>query len=205
MTAWDLNLGSGEARLGDEQILRVHPDDAGRVDSALRRTIAGEAAFDIEYRLAATGGTTKMVSNRAVVLRDDQGRAARVLGIRTDITDRKRVQETLRENQERMVATGNAIRRLRPRPGHGPFRLVARNGVVVRTGCRGLRGTSRLAEAGTPRQPRRGSEEQMEEAAITGHYSADYRIIRPDGEVVESILVPRSCPETTAHWRGCSG
>ena len=66
MTTWDLNLGSGEARLGDEQILHVHPDDAGRVDLGLRRAIAGEAAFDIEYRLAATGGAPEWVSDRAV-------------------------------------------------------------------------------------------------------------------------------------------
>ena len=41
--------------------------------------------------------------------------------------------------------------------------------------------------------------EQMEEAAITGHYSADYRIIRPDGEVrwihSRATVLPRD------HWR----
>jgi two-component system CheB/CheR fusion protein len=106
MVAWDLDLTTGAvgsplecleqpgggAGLLSGPIPPVHPDDVERVERALRLAITSDAPYDIEYRHAAGHGAG-WVNDRAVVLRDEQGAAARVLGIRTDITDRKRAEQ----------------------------------------------------------------------------------------------------------------
>jgi PAS domain S-box-containing protein len=82
----------------------LHPEDRERSEAAARRAIAERSAFGIEFRFRAKDGSWRWILARAkVVDTDPQGRALRMAGSHTDITDRKRAEETLHK-YERIVS-----------------------------------------------------------------------------------------------------
>ncbi|HZF74665.1 MAG TPA: PAS domain-containing protein, partial [Acetobacteraceae bacterium] len=80
----------------------VHPADLPRVEAALRRAVAGEVEYEIEFRMLRGDGGQRWVLSRATVLRDSDGGPRRMVGIDLDITDRKLAEEALRESRERL-------------------------------------------------------------------------------------------------------
>jgi PAS domain S-box-containing protein len=69
---------------------RVHPDDRDRVVTALETAARSSDGFDEEYRLVLPDGSTRWLSGRGRVLRDPDGRPARMLGATYDTTARRR-------------------------------------------------------------------------------------------------------------------
>ena len=67
----------------------VHPDDRALRKSALERSIATGAGFDVEYRIIVPDGAVRWVHKRAQVVRGPEGTALRMSGISLDVTDRK--------------------------------------------------------------------------------------------------------------------
>lgn len=96
---WKSLLGYSEHELGssiDEWRERVHPLDAGRVERALQSHLEGETArLDVEHRLRHSDGSYRWVHARGAALRDATGKVQRVVGLNTDISARKQVQEAL--------------------------------------------------------------------------------------------------------------
>lgn len=73
---------------------RVHPEDRERVVAGLRSAIDGtEDGWADEYRFMRGDGTYATVMDRALVVRTPEGRAIRVLGWKTDISERTRAEE----------------------------------------------------------------------------------------------------------------
>ena len=58
--------------------------------------------FAEEYRIRCKNGTWKWVSDRGIAQRDAAGHVLRMAGSESDITERKRVEETLQESEERL-------------------------------------------------------------------------------------------------------
>lgn len=85
---------------------RVHPDDLERVSGLIDAYTRGDIdEYRDEFRLLhASGEWIWVLSIGRVVERDEMGRALRVLGSHTDITERRRSDEALRESQ-RMLST----------------------------------------------------------------------------------------------------
>lgn len=80
----------------DAWLERVHADDRARFAAALERLASGaDARLDQDVRLLHRDGTVRHVLSRAVLLRDEQGRAERMIGLDTDVTRIKRVQAIL--------------------------------------------------------------------------------------------------------------
>ena len=98
----------GEATF--EQVL--HPDDRARVLELQRaaREPGAPDEFTMEFRVVglATGEERWVVSTGRVV-RDPEGRAVRVLGTKLDITERKRAEQELEQNEERLRLAISAI------------------------------------------------------------------------------------------------
>ena len=70
----------------------VHPDDVNRVSTNLRETLQGSASFwNCEYRLLDPTGNFREVLDRASILRDNTGKAIRVIGAMADISERRAV------------------------------------------------------------------------------------------------------------------
>ncbi|MFQ6099967.1 MAG: GAF domain-containing protein [Anaerolineae bacterium] len=81
----------------------VHPDDFNNFEekyNALNQP--GHDDYAVEMRLKAKDGTWRHILSRGkCVERDEEGRAVRVVGIHTDITDLKRAEEALRMSEQR--------------------------------------------------------------------------------------------------------
>jgi PAS domain S-box-containing protein len=81
---------------------RLHPDDRPRVSEAIRRLLAGEAEYDIEFRIRWPDATMHWVIASGVLHRDEEGNPQRLSGVAMDITTRKEAEEALRQSDERL-------------------------------------------------------------------------------------------------------
>ena len=88
---------------------RLHPDDAGpalsQVDDAIT---GGKMRFEQEYRILHRNGSYIWVNDVGLMIRDSSGAAVRCVGSVTDITQRKRADEALRESEQRFRYTSDA-------------------------------------------------------------------------------------------------
>ena len=75
----------------------VHPDDVERVTSAAQHALSTHSAYELETRLRGSDGIYRWFLARYKPLCDEQGRATRWYVACTDIEDRKRTEERLRE------------------------------------------------------------------------------------------------------------
>jgi diguanylate cyclase (GGDEF)-like protein/PAS domain S-box-containing protein len=87
---WIAMVGCEEHEVGhspDEWLGRVHPEDRpevrGRIDACLE---AGDGEFSIRHRMLHKNGTYRWMACHAVVMRDNDGRAIRLMGSHTDVT-----------------------------------------------------------------------------------------------------------------------
>ena len=78
----------------------VHPDDRETVRRALRDTVTGGSAYDLEFRVVRRSGELRWVHARADLGHDDTGRPVRLVGTVQDITERRRLEERLRQAQK---------------------------------------------------------------------------------------------------------
>jgi PAS domain S-box-containing protein len=86
---------------GDWWIEHIHPDDRDRIYTSIHAVIEGAGEhWAAEYRFRRGDGTFAHVFDRGHVIRDEQGRATRMIGAMLDLTERKRAEERLREVNE---------------------------------------------------------------------------------------------------------
>jgi PAS domain S-box-containing protein len=77
-------------------LARVHDEDRTGFEAALQRHLQGNAPrFEHEMRLLHRDGSVRHVLSRAVALRHDNGSAYRMVGLDTDVTRLRRVQNVL--------------------------------------------------------------------------------------------------------------
>ena len=102
-------LGYSPAEWMDDPALwssRIHPDDREQVLNA--EAVVVERGSDDphdEYRLIARDGRTVWVSDEATLVHDDRGRPAFFRGVMFEITERKALEDQLRQSQK-MEAVG---------------------------------------------------------------------------------------------------
>ncbi|MBC7738080.1 MAG: PAS domain S-box protein, partial [Candidatus Saccharibacteria bacterium] len=79
----------------------VHPDDQARADASLLGMISGyEDSRQVQYRFRRADGSWAQVEDRAMVVRDRDGTALRILGAMTDISHRLELEERLQQAQK---------------------------------------------------------------------------------------------------------
>jgi diguanylate cyclase (GGDEF)-like protein/PAS domain S-box-containing protein len=99
---WKEMLGYEEHEISgslEEWDKRIHPDDKARVHADIEKHMQGKAAhYQNEHRVLCKDGTYKWVLDRGMIVsRGAGGKPARMIGTHTDITERKRAEETIRE------------------------------------------------------------------------------------------------------------
>jgi PAS domain S-box-containing protein len=79
----------------------IHPDDKERFVTNSNNAIENKAIFkwSDEYRYLKADGTYAYVSDKAIIIRDDQGKAIRMIGAMQDITNRKKLEDDLRQSE----------------------------------------------------------------------------------------------------------
>jgi two-component system, cell cycle sensor histidine kinase and response regulator CckA len=75
----------------------VHPDDRERVTDDLQAALAGERAYETEYRVVWADGSVHWISARGRMLPDVPGRPARMVGVNFDVTRRREAELQLRQ------------------------------------------------------------------------------------------------------------
>ena len=79
-------------------IQQIHPEDRVRVQQTIESAIHQRTGFDIEYRLMTRGGSVKYL-HVVVQARENPSGELEFVGAVTDITERKRAEEALRQAQ----------------------------------------------------------------------------------------------------------
>jgi formate hydrogenlyase transcriptional activator len=78
----------------------VHPDDREHVERSVNVALNEKEPYDIEHRIVLPNGEIRFVNERAEVTFNKRGEPARMIGTVQDITERKRVEEALRNALE---------------------------------------------------------------------------------------------------------
>lgn len=121
MAAWDWNVVADTvthshtfgplfgllpgAQLGNlEKFMNVvHPEDRERIRQGIALSLETEAAFTREYRTVWPDGTVHWLSSRGHTMHSDEdGTPVRMIGIVTDITERKQAEVTLKSTEDQL-------------------------------------------------------------------------------------------------------
>ncbi|WP_122428478.1 response regulator [Pseudomonas viridiflava] len=78
----------------------VYPEDQPRMQSALQRSLDTGVDFIIEYRNVWPDGSLNWVDVRARSIRDNNGHVSSLVGVTSDITERKQAESQLRRLNE---------------------------------------------------------------------------------------------------------
>jgi PAS domain S-box-containing protein len=126
MGTWDWNIRTGEAYWSEEipsihaippeqfqgklttWIKTVHPDDVAQVRARLRDALSNKnnkEEYYVEFRVVDPDAGIRWVSSHGRVLVDSQGKPMRMVGMTTDITQRRLEEEALRRS-EQLAAAG---------------------------------------------------------------------------------------------------
>jgi PAS domain S-box-containing protein len=89
---------------------RVHSEDAESYRSALRDCFRGVTEkVGCEYRIRARDDTYRWVEDHGLPIRNAQRRAVRLVGCVSDIGPRRRMEQALRESEQRYAAAMQAV------------------------------------------------------------------------------------------------
>ena len=80
----------------------VHPDDLGGVLQAVGAHLSSSDPFSIEFRIIRPNGEVRWIASRGQVHFDEQGQAARIIGVNFDITEKKQLDDELRRYREQL-------------------------------------------------------------------------------------------------------
>jgi len=81
----------------------MHPEDRPKMDRAVALALEQKGEYDVEFRATWPDGSQHWIANRGKVFCDERGAPQRIIGVRTDVTARKR-----NENDARFLAKASS-------------------------------------------------------------------------------------------------
>jgi PAS domain S-box-containing protein len=209
---WEWNIVTGELRwsenmesiLGmppgtfhrtiEDVIQTVHPDDRDMVRGKIRRGIESGEQYEVEYRIIGQEGKVGWVEAKCRVLYDQRtGQPLRMIGVSTNITQRKAAEMALRDSEAR-------FRTLAKHAPVGIFELDSRGSCVFvneqwsrRAGMTPEQSlNSGWLRAIHPDDRDHVMRVHSEAIARGERYTFSYRTQAPDGKLrwVETVTVP---------------
>ncbi|MYL83534.1 response regulator [Desulfovibrio aerotolerans] len=120
----------------------LHPEDLPQVEALILAHLETGEPYESELRMRTCDGTWKWIMTRGQVMeKDTAGRALRMLGTHTDITERKRAMEALRSATAAATAAS-----------HAKSEFLANMSHEIRTPLNGILGMLHLLQT-TPLSP----------------------------------------------------
>ncbi len=86
----------------------IHPDDVARIQ-VIQNALIQQGFRDSEYRIIRPDGEVRWMHDRAWLVKDEHGQPIRMDGIASDITARKRAEDALHQDEERLKLTLEGI------------------------------------------------------------------------------------------------
>jgi PAS domain S-box-containing protein len=87
----------------------IHPDDRERATTTWARALASGSGYETEYRLRRADGAYRTFLARCVPIREASGSIREWVGCGTDITERKRLEDTLAQTALEAAARANEL------------------------------------------------------------------------------------------------
>ena len=97
----------GNARVSYAELM--HPDDRERIWEEVQSAVAQGRPFVLDYRIRDASGTERWVWERGCGIKDAAGKVVALEGFITDITDRKRMEESLQRSEQHYRSTVSAL------------------------------------------------------------------------------------------------
>jgi PAS domain S-box-containing protein len=92
----------------DNFLAAIHPDDRESVVNAVNNSVGNGAKYDIEHRVVWPDGEVRWLYESGDVMRDEDGKAQRMLGLVQDITTRKAFEDEMQKAKEKAEIAANA-------------------------------------------------------------------------------------------------
>jgi PAS domain S-box-containing protein len=81
----------------EQRLQRTHPEDRAKWQDAIDRALSEKSDYDVEFRILLPGGAVKYLHTAGHPVFNASGDLAQFVGSSTDITERKRAEEALRQ------------------------------------------------------------------------------------------------------------
>lgn len=126
---WEVDLRTGIARYSGEAakvfgrvesefelemaewMAMLHPDDLPYMNEALEGLLVRDEPYRVEFRSHQRDGVWRWIESSGLAVRDDQGQPLRVMGVFTDVTERKEAEAELERRVAERTAQLEAARR----------------------------------------------------------------------------------------------
>jgi PAS domain S-box-containing protein len=98
----------------EDWVRRIHPEDREAIDKRFRDAVAGGVRdYTAQYRIIRpSDGETRWISVRATIERDADGRAVRLIGAHSDVTEQILAEQALRRSEERYRSLADQLAHL---------------------------------------------------------------------------------------------
>jgi PAS domain S-box-containing protein len=83
----------------EDHLERIHPEDRARCRGVLERATKEKSDYEVEFRILLPGGTVKHIYTVGHPVLNESGDLIQFVGTSTDISERKRSEEALRQAQ----------------------------------------------------------------------------------------------------------
>jgi PAS domain S-box-containing protein len=81
----------------------IHPEDLDRVLTALDRTLIDRSEYRVEYRILSPGRKAVWLESRGELFLGATGEPERMIGVSTDVTERKEMETKLRRSEQNLT------------------------------------------------------------------------------------------------------
>ena len=181
----------------------IHVDDRNYYLDAIERAMAARKDLELEYRIVARDGRVRYVHEVFDPTYDNQGQLIQTSGAMQDITERKEVEEALKD-AERIAAIGN-----------WRWSVDKKQHIFCSEGFSRVLGLAiedmpaSITDPGfgmVPAEDRERLDQVFDEAIEKGqNYEIEYRIIRPDGEIRDILEIGEAVHDSDGRCREIKG
>ena len=184
---------------------RIHPDDLARVDTSVARCTDpnGNGVYALEYRVNGMDGVERWVATHGRTTFEN-ARPVQLLGVAVDVTERKRAEQQIRENEERFRQfaehSSNALWIMNVDTNQMEYLSPAFDSLWGRPRAEIRSYWTETVHA----DDRQRASDGMQRALLGDLVVQEYRIIHPEGAVrsIRDTMFPIRDPHGRVKWVG---